>query len=199
MKKANNFTLFILFISMFSVAEAQFSVGLRPSLSNYGGYDDRRRAEISVITGTIGEKSRFEFDFGWGKRQVFYPVNTTSATGETTVQYIQSNTQWGSATVLYQWHHKIFWNLYYYAGVGSSAFFTKNSLDILGVDVLLGLEIKMKLPLQVTLDYRPMLDVLDGLAYYHTIGLGVRYQFRPPEPEPEPTFIQRWKKKILGD
>ena len=43
----------------------------------------------------------------------------------------------------------------------------------------------------------PMLDVLDGLAYYHTVGLGVRYQFRMPEPEPEPKFWQRWKKKLL--
>lgn len=199
MKKTHTVTLFFLFMSLFPAAEAQFSVGLRPSLSNYGGYDDRRRAEISVVTGTLGERSRFEFDFGWGKRQVFSPITTTSATGETSVQYITSDLQWGSATALYQWRHKIIWNLYYYAGVGSSVFFTKNSLDILGVDVLLGLELRMKLPFQITLDYRPMLDVLDGLAYYHTVGLGVRYQFRPPAPEPEPTFIQRWKKKILGD
>lgn len=173
-------------------AKAQFAIGLRPSLSTYGGFDDRRRAEVSMITGTIGEKSRIEADFGWGHRTVMVPYVTTTTTGVTTT-YVDARQFWGSATAIWQWSHKVFWKLYYYAGFGASAYFTEETLDILGLDVQIGLELKLRIPLQITVDYRPMLDVLDGMAYYHTAALGVRYQFRLPEPEPEPTLINKLK------
>ena len=195
--KASNLILFVFLVLSF-VSRAQFAIGLRPSLSNFGGYDDRRRAELSVMTGTIGERSQLEFDFGWGHRQIETPTIVTLDDGQQTIQYQGEDKYWGSATALYQWHHKIFWRFYYYAGIGTSAFFSKNGLDILGLDVQIGFEIKLKIPLQLTFDYRPMLDVLDGMAYYHTVGLGVRYQFRKPEPEPEPKLFKRWKQKIFG-
>ncbi len=187
--------VFIFFVPL--LVHAQFSVGLRPSLSTYGGYDDRRRAEVSVMTGDFGKQSRMEFDFGWGERVQQTPYITVLTNGQQLIQYEEERSFWGSATLLYQHYHKVLWKLYYYGGMGASVFFTKDYVDIVGVDVLLGLELRLKIPLQITLDYRPMLDLLDGMAYYHTVGLGVRYQFRKPEPEPEPKFWQRWKKKLL--
>lgn len=190
--------LFFLVLLLFPVAvRAQFAMGLRPSLSTYGGFDDRRRAEVSLVTGTFGEHSRMEFDFGWGHRTLLTPSIVDLGEGQQQVQYNGERQFWCGATVLYEQSHRILWRLHYFAGFGASAFFSLDQLEILGVDVVLGLELRLKIPLQVTVDYRPMLDVLDGLAYYHTVGLGVRYQFRMPEPEPEPKFWQRWKKKLF--
>lgn len=190
--------LFFLVLLLLPVAvRAQFAMGLRPSLSTYGGFDDRRRAEVSLVTGTFGEHSRMEFDFGWGHRTLLTPSIVDLGEGQQQVQYNGERQFWGGATVLYEQSHRILWRLHYFAGFGASAFFSLDQLEILGVDVVLGLELRLKIPLQVTVDYRPMLDVLDGLAYYHTVGLGVRYQFRMPEPEPEPKFWQRWKKKLF--
>ena len=182
--------LVILFLTGGAV-RAQFAIGLRPSLSTYGGFDDRRRAEVSMMTGTFGNNSRLEFDFGWGHRTVSTPF--VDATG--TLSYIYGRQFWGSFTSMYQWQHKIFWKLYYYSGFGASAYFTEETLEILGINVQVGLEVKLRIPLQLTFDYRPMLDVLDGMAYYHTLALGVRYRFKVPEPEPEPTLIQKLKNK----
>jgi len=67
-------------------------------------------------------------------------------------------------------------------------------MDILALDVQFGLEWQMRIPITLTVDYRPMLDVLDGFVYYHTIGLGVRYRFTAIELKPEPSFFRRWKK-----
>ncbi len=198
MKRFARFLILFVFILLTNITRAQFSVGLRPSLSNFGGYDDRRRAEVSIMTGTIGQRSQFEFDLGWGHRQIETPTIVLLDDGQPQIQYEGENSYWGSATALYQWHHKVLWRLYYFAGIGASAYFSGDGLDILGLDVQIGLELKLKIPLQITLDYRPMLDVLDGMAYYHTVGLGVRYQFRQPEPEPEPKFLKRWKQKIFG-
>ena len=199
MNKHNPFRQLSLLIVMLSplVSQAQFSVGLRPSLSSYGGFDDRRRAEISMMTGTFGQQSRMEFDVGWGHRMLTSSSVVTLSDGQQTLFYNEQRQNWGSLTVLYQQSHKVLWKLYYYAGFGASAFVTSDRLEILGVDVLLGLELRLKVPLQLTLDYRPMLDVLDGMAYYHTVGLGVRYQFRMPEPEPEPKFWKHLKQKLL--
>ncbi len=190
---------FVFFVALLSplFSQAQFSFGLRPSLSTYGGYDDRRRAEISVVTGTFGKQNRLEFDIGWGRREWETPTVTTLSDGQSLITYENHRENWGSATILFQQYHKVLWKLYYYGGLGASAFFTPDRLDILGLDVVLGLELRLKIPLQLTIDYRPMLDVLDGLAYYHTIGLGVRYQFRKPEPEPEPKFWKKWKQKLF--
>lgn len=199
MKTNFRFLAFLSFIAFAAVANAQFAIGLRPMLSNYGGYDDRRRAEISVMTGTIGERTTMEFDFGWGHRTLLSnPTYVPLPTGEVTLQYDETRQYWASGTAMLQWHHKILWRLYYYVGLGATAYFAEDGLDIMGIDVQLGLELKLKIPLQITVDYRPMLDVLDGMAYYHTVGLGVRYQFRQPEPEPEPKFLKKWKQKLFG-
>lgn len=198
MKRFSFVALLLLFLVFVNAVRAQFSVGLRPSLSTYGGFDDRRRAEISLMTGTFGEHSRLEFDFGWGHPAAAGYV--TLASGQQVVSYLNGKGFFYSATALYQWRHKILWRLYYYTGLGLSAsIYDKSGLDILGVSLQLGLEFRLKIPVQITLDYRPVLDVLDGLAYYHTIGLGVRYQFRSPEPEPEPKFLKKWKQKLFGN
>ncbi|MCR4828908.1 MAG: hypothetical protein K5864_05540 [Bacteroidales bacterium] len=98
-------------------------------------------------------------------------------------------------TAIYQWQHKVLWRLYYYVGMGATGVISEESLEMLCADVQLGFELRLKIPLQLTVDYRPQLDVLDGLVYHATLGVGVRYQFRPPEPEPEPKFFSKLKKK----
>lgn len=178
---------------------AQFAVGLRPSLSTYGGYDDRLRAEVSLMTGMIGNRSRMEFDMGWGHRPVYTVGNTNLVNGQLVSSVVESRELWGSATALWQWKHRLLWRLHYYGGLGSTAFFSENGVDILALDVQFGLEWQMRIPITITVDYRPMLDVLDGLVYYHTIGLGVRYRFSAIENEPEPSFVKRWKRKLFRD
>jgi len=189
----------VLMLAFTVSAWAQVSIGLRPSLSMYGGYDDRLRAEISLMAGPANGRSRMEFDVGWGRRSQYEPVSTTIVNGDVITQLDASHKSWGSLMALYQWHHKVLWRLHYYAGLGAGTYFSDSGVDVLSANVQVGLELRLRIPLQITLDYRPMLDLLDGLAYYHSIGLAVRYQFRPPEPEPEPTFIKRWKKKLMGE
>lgn len=199
MKSFKHIILFV-FLSVAAAmpAMAQFAIGLRPSLSTYGGYDDRRRAEISVLSGDIGEHGRLEMDFGWGHRDVLALSTITVVDGQQVATYSSEERLWGSATAIYQWKHKVLWRLYYYAGLGASLYFSESSIDIVGVDMQFGLEYRLGIPLQISIDYRPMVDLLDGMVYYHTVGLGLRYQFRVPEPEPEPGFLKRWKKKLFS-
>lgn len=190
-------TLLVAMLLMAGAARAQFAVGMRPSIYNYSSFDNRLRAEISALTGTMPNGTRFEFDFGWGHRDVYTVLSTTLVDGQLVSQIASHEQLWGSFTALYQWRHKILWHLYYYAGVGATAVVSDEAFEMLGANVQLGLELQLKIPLQLTLDYRPMLDVLDGMVYHSTVGLGVRYAFRPPEPEPEPKFFSKWKKKWL--
>lgn len=187
------------FLSVFFLSNAQWALGLRPSISTSGGFDDRRRAEISLMTPQFAKNSRIEIDFGWGNRDVAVPVLTTLSDGQQTVSYTSQRQYWYGATAMLQWSHKVFWKLYYYAGLGASAYSNfVDDLYILGANMQLGLEVKLKIPLQITVDYRPMLDLLDGLAYYHTFALGLRYKIGGKQiaPEPEPNFITKLRKRF---
>lgn len=188
-----------LMLSLFCISHAQWAVGLRPSLSTCGGFDDRRRAELSLMTPKLGEKTRLEFNFGWGNRDILVPNGLIYANGQQTTGYDIQRQYWYGTTAMIQWTHKVFWKLYYYAGLGASVYSDfDNMLYIVGANMQFGLEIKLNIPLQVTIDYRPMLDLLDGLAYHHTIALGLRYKLttKQPEPEPAPNFIQKLKKRL---
>lgn len=178
-----------------SPAMAQWAFGLRPAVYNYSSFDDRLRAEVSIVTGNLGVKSRMELDFGWGHHDIITGTTPTLINGQIVSLATVDELQWGSLTALYQWRHQVFWRLYYYIGLGTTGVLSEESLEMLCADVQLGLELRLKIPLQITVDYRPQLDVLDGLVYHATVGVGVRYQFRPPEPEPEPKLFTKLKKK----
>ncbi|MCR4828907.1 MAG: hypothetical protein K5864_05535 [Bacteroidales bacterium] len=64
-------------------AHAQWAVGLRPEVYSYSSFDDQLRADISIMTGTWGDKSRLELDFGWGHRDIITGVTPTMVNGQT--------------------------------------------------------------------------------------------------------------------
>lgn len=108
----------------------------------------------------LGNANRLEFDLGashWG------------------------DNVWGiNVTAIYQrvWDLSDLSNGFnWYAGVGGSAGLVSSNLG-LGVVGQVGLEYNFNIPLQLSLDYRPILYILPNVAGgYDGICLGVRYKF----------------------
>ena len=188
MKKSALILVLLLAAATFKTTAQSYALGLRASVMNYNRYDDRCRAEVSFQTGQLFQNGRLEADFGWGRREVLQPDQTTYLTEHFT-----------NYALTYQWRHKFLWKLYYFGGLGGSAYLSGGDIDILGVNAQLGLELDLKIPLQITADYRPMFDLLDGLTYYHSCALGVRYTFPTKQKEPEYKGIKKLIHNIKKD
>lgn len=103
---------------------------------------------------SLTPSDRLEFNLGWG-------WNTTSVTG------------------YYQWVNYITDGLKWYIGPGAGLGLFK-STSTLGVGGIVGLEYNFDVPLQVSLDWRPMINLGDthDTNYGSTnIGLSFRYKF----------------------
>jgi hypothetical protein len=114
-------------------------------------------AEISYQR-LLNEKNRLELNFGWG-------WNTTALTG------------------FYQWVNPLTEGLKWYIGPGASLGFYnnngKNGTNI-GIGGTIGIEYNFDIPLQLSLDWRPMLNFggsYDSNYGSTNIGLGIRYRF----------------------
>ena len=135
-------------------AEGQ-AIGLR--LSNGFG----NSAEISYQS-SLGKANRFEGDLGFSNNGLYL-------------------------TGIYQW----VWDLStladgfnWYAGVGGNLGLWNGNGNYnkglsLGVAGQIGIEYNFAIPLQLSLDYRPVINIIPtlGNGYYDGVALGVRYRF----------------------
>jgi hypothetical protein len=113
-------------------------------------------AEISYQR-NLSDVNRLEFNLGWG-------WNTTSITG------------------FYQWVNPITEGLKWYVGPGAGiGFYSNNGFNStnIGIGGTIGIEYNFDIPLQVSLDWRPMLNFGTHDSGYGStnIGLGIRYRF----------------------
>jgi len=151
------FTL-ALMLGMVGAVNAQVegqAIGLRFT-SGFGN-----SAEISYLH-PLGKANRLEADLGFGNNGLY-------------------------ATGVYQW----VWDLStladgfnWYAGVGANVgLWNGNNGYSSGVSVgvagQVGIEYNFNIPLQLSLDYRPVINAIPSLGngYYDGIALGVRYKF----------------------
>ncbi|MBC8172436.1 MAG: hypothetical protein H7X71_00905 [Chitinophagales bacterium] len=114
----------------------------------------------------MGNNNRIEADLGFNSR------NWTSV-----LQF----------TVLYQWVFELEAPFNWYCGVGGSTGFWDFNDEILGnsdggffinADFDIGIEYTFEIPLQVSLDLRPQIGLLNSYdSFDGTLGLGVRYTF----------------------
>lgn len=81
------------------------------------------------------------------------------------------------------WPHAGEWNWYVGPGAGVGLFFDGN-LDVpvsVNVGGQIGVEYQFNFPLNLSLDYRPMINVLgfgdNTWGYWYGVALGVRYRF----------------------
>lgn len=130
------------------------AIGLRFGGSYSGNYG----AEISYQQ-ALGSANRLELDLG---------ANS-----------------WGlGVTGIYQW----VWDLSalsdgfnWYAGVGANAGLWNSNSGFSGITLGLagqvGAEYNFNIPLQLSLDYRPIIPLFNGHGYSDGIALGVRYKF----------------------
>ena len=106
---------------------------------------------------TLSEFNRLEFDLGWA-------WNTSALSG------------------FYQWDYHITNGLKWYIGPGASlGFYSKNSVSgtSIGVGGIIGLEYNFDIPIQVSLDWRPIINfgTYDSQFGSTNVGLGIRYRF----------------------
>lgn len=151
-------TAIFAFAAVFA-AEAQVSknaIGVRL------GDNDGLGTEISYQR-KLSKNNRLEANLGWSGSEVY---DAFKATG------------------IYQWHWNLEGNFVWYAGVGGSvgAWSTKynNSGSHLAVAGQIGVEYHLNIPLQIALDFKPEVNLLNN-NYYNRFGrdiaLSVRYKF----------------------
>jgi opacity protein-like surface antigen len=110
-------------------------------------------AEVSYQR-TLNDVNRLEFNLGWG-------WNTTTLTG------------------YYHWLFPITDGLKWYVGPGAGLGIFQSSTN-LGVGGTIGIEYNFDIPLQLSLDWRPMFNFgssHDNNYSSSNVGLGIRYRF----------------------
>jgi opacity protein-like surface antigen len=113
-------------------------------------------AEVSYQR-MLSQTNRLEFNLGWG-------WNTSALSG------------------FYQWVNPITNGLKWYIGPGASlGFYSHNgeSGSSIGVGGTIGLEYNFDFPLQLSLDWRPIINfgTYDSQFGSNNVGLGIRYRF----------------------
>jgi len=110
-------------------------------------------AEVSYQR-SLNDANRLEFNLGWS-------WNTTALTG------------------YYQWVNPITEGFKWFIGPGAGlGFFNSNA--VIGVGGTLGIEYNFEVPLQLSLDWHPMLNfgnAHDGNYSSANVGLSIRYKF----------------------
>ena len=110
-------------------------------------------AEVSYQR-SLSDANRLEFNLGWG-------WNTTSLTG------------------FYQWVNPITEGFKWYIGPGAGIGLF-NSNTVIGVGGTIGIEYNFAIPLQLSLDWRPLFSFgnsHDSNYGSANVGLGIRYKF----------------------
>ncbi len=87
-------------------------------------------------------------------------------------------------TGTYQWVYELTDQLGWYAGPGASVGFyslrgnaNHSSQIFIGAAGLAGLQYRLDVPLQLTADFRPVVQVIPNIALQAGVGLGIRYTF----------------------
>jgi hypothetical protein len=110
-------------------------------------------AEVSYQR-SLNDVNRLEFNLGWG-------WNTTSLSG------------------FYHWVNPITEGFKWFIGPGAAlGLFHSNT--VVGLGGVVGIEYNFEVPLQLSLDWRPMLNfgnAHDGNYGSANVGLGIRYKF----------------------
>lgn len=79
-----------------------------------------------------------------------------------------------------QYANEIFDNFQGYVGIGATGKYEKADGIFVGPTVILGIEYRFRIPIQIFLDYRPTLYLGSNYMFDYTekaIGAGIRYRF----------------------
>ena len=147
----------VLFASVIAVSAQPRAIGLRAS---YGG-------EVSYQHG-FGERNMLQIDVGV---PFFHGIHAVG-----TYDWIFP---------ISSWQHAGSWNWYAGVGAGVGLYGFKSASLFVGVAGMIGVEYNFKFPLQLSLDYRPVIGPWfhDGamgfnlLGSLHGYGFGIRYKF----------------------
>lgn len=146
---------FVLAMGIAAGANAQVkgnAIGLRLG----GSYNGYYGTEIS-FQHAMGSANRLELDLGLSN--------------------------WGTGlSGIYQWAWNIDGGFNWYAGVGGNVGIWDSGYKgysgvNLGVAGQIGVEYNFSVPLQLSLDYRPIIPIVNGHGYSDGIALGIRYRF----------------------
>ena len=149
--------------AMAQAGSEKYAIGAR--FGYRGGLD----AEVSFMLGVGPNLNRIEMDLGWN----YWDYNG----------YHHSGFQF---TAAYQWRWNIVKGLHWYVGPGANlAVWFGDYIDhpfSIGVGGQIGIEYDFDAPIQLSLDYRPMINFInpwnDSWGYYNdTFGFSVRYRF----------------------
>ena len=139
-------------VALTTAANAQYSnaLGVRVGAGSAWG------AELSY-QGYLGNINRIELDLGAHFGRYYNAV---------------------SIATVYQWHWFLAGGFGFYIGPGIQGYIIDKHLD-LGVGGQVGIDYQFNAPIQLSLDVRPMWDILGytGAAFNYGAALGIRYAF----------------------
>lgn len=126
-----------------------------------GAFGTGYGAELSWLHG-LSNANRMEFDLGWSGHDDWNYVNVTG---------------------IYQWNWNIVEGLGWFAGVGANVgVYTDTPSDDddnfgIGLDAQIGLEYQFNIPIQLSLDWRPMWEFVGNSGFGYGAAFGIRYVF----------------------
>ena len=147
--------LFIL--ASYGQQSSRHAIGLR--LGDSRGFD----AEISYQL-FVSSNNRLEFDFGWRNQENFDAIKITA---------------------LYQWVYNLDKGFNWYVGPGGGIGFidangnnvNDGSSSFVYVAGVVGIEYDFDIPLLLSFDFRPEINIGSGSDLNFGLGVGARYQF----------------------
>ena len=141
-------------------------------------------AQPRAIGGRITNGLDVSYQHGFGEKNMLQIDAGFHGGGHSTGIHAAGTYNW--VFPISSWKHEGSWNWYPGVGAGLGLGGFSNSYVFLGVAGMIGVEYNFKFPLQLSLDYRPIIGWQFGNNHSHFhgdgfwnsgFGLGVRYKF----------------------